>query len=186
MAPRHTAGIRLSYLRGPVTIAPYRIARVVLASTAATTIRNEALRSYDGNETGGILLGHIGDATAQVRHAGDPGPAAVHQPAFFLRDLHHAQQLAAQAFAQDGSEWIGEWHTHPTAEPVPSARDLHTYLGLLADPQLRFDSFISIILVAPAGTWHQAQAHAWVCYPHAAAPVPLAISTRVPTDRSTP
>jgi integrative and conjugative element protein (TIGR02256 family) len=169
-----------------MTIAPNRIKRVVLASTAATTIRNEAVRSYDGNETGGILLGRIDDGTAHVCRAGDPGPAAVRQPAFFLRDLSHAQQLATQAFAHDGSEWIGEWHTHPAAEPVPSTRDLHTYLGLLADPQLRFEAFISIILVALAGAWYQAQAYAWVCYTHAAEPVPLTISTHMPTDRSTP
>jgi integrative and conjugative element protein (TIGR02256 family) len=167
-----------------VTSGPRRIERVVLAPAAATTIRDEALRSADGNETGGVLLGHVGtDTAARVRSAGDPGPAAVHRPAFFLRDLHHAQQLATQAFARDGSEWIGEWHTHPGAEPVPSARDLHTYLGFVADPQLRFDAFVALILVAPAGTWHRPQAHAWVCYPHAAEPVPLAIVSDSPTDR---
>lgn len=37
------------------------------------TIRDEALRSVDGNETGGLLLGQVDtDATAWVRSAGDP------------------------------------------------------------------------------------------------------------------
>ncbi|MEH1130792.1 Mov34/MPN/PAD-1 family protein [Micromonospora sp. CPCC 206061] len=121
--------------------------RVVLAPRAATTIRDEAQRSADGNETGGLLLSHADDTPAWVRSAGDPGPAAVHRPTFFLRDLRHAQQLAADAFARDGGEWIGEWHTHPGAAPIPSARDLHTYLGFLADPQLRFNAFIAVILV---------------------------------------
>jgi integrative and conjugative element protein (TIGR02256 family) len=150
-----------------------RIERVLLTPTAATTIHNEAQRSADGNETGGLLLGHIGpDATAFVRSAGDPGPAAVRQPSFVLRDLHHAQRLAAEAFARDGSMWIGEWHTHADAAPMPSARDLHTYLGFLADPELRLGAFVAIIL-APTGTWHQPEAHAWVCYRHAAEQKPL-------------
>lgn len=73
--------------------------------------------------------------------------------------------------------WIGEWHTHPGAAPIPSARDLRTYLGLLADPKLGFDAFVALILVAPAGTWHQPEAHAWVCHHHAAEQVPLTIQS---------
>jgi integrative and conjugative element protein (TIGR02256 family) len=155
-----------------------RIEQVVLAPAAALTIREEALRSADGNETGGLLLGHVEEqptASAWVRSAGDPGPAAVHRPAFFLRDLHHAQRLAAEAFARDGSEWIGEWHTHPGASPIPSARDLHTYLGFLTDPRLRFDAFVAVIVVAQAGVWYQPQAHAWVCYHRTAVRVPLTL-----------
>ncbi|MEU8422133.1 Mov34/MPN/PAD-1 family protein [Micromonospora sp. NPDC048835] len=153
-----------------------QIERVVLAPAAAATIRAEALRSADGNETGGLLLGHPdASATVWVRSAGDPGPAAVRRPSFFLRDLHHAQRLAAEASARDGSVWIGEWHTHPGALPLPSVRDLHTYLGFLADPELKFGAFLALILVAPNGTWHQPTAHAWACYHHAVELVPLTI-----------
>ncbi|MGH3874695.1 MAG: Mov34/MPN/PAD-1 family protein [Pseudonocardiaceae bacterium] len=155
-----------------------RIEQVILAPSAAMTIRDEALRSVDGNETGGLLLGQVDtDATAWVRSAGDPGPAAVHRPAFFLRDLHHAQRLAAEAFARDGSESIGEWHTHPDATPTPSARDRHTYLRFLTDPQLCFDAFVALIIVAPAGVWHQPEAHAWVCSHRVAEHVPLTITS---------
>jgi hypothetical protein len=81
-----------------------RISLVVLLADAATTMRDEAVRSSDGNETGGLLLGRVEpNGTAKVRHAGGPGPAAVRSPAFFLRDLYHAQRTAANAFALDGS-----------------------------------------------------------------------------------
>lgn len=63
----------------------------------------------------------------------------------------------------------------PGSAPIPSARDLHTYLGVLADRQLRFNVFIAVILVAPAGTWHRPEAHAWFCYHHTALRVPLTI-----------
>jgi integrative and conjugative element protein (TIGR02256 family) len=150
------------------------INRVNLSSVAATVIREEAVRSADGNETGGLLLGHIGpDGTAHVRHAAGPGPAAVRGPAFFLCDLHHAQRAAAEAFARDGSLWIGEWHTHPDAAPAPSGLDLATYLGFLHDPELGLDAFIAIVLTSPAAAWDRPEAHAWICYPTAMQNVPL-------------
>jgi integrative and conjugative element protein (TIGR02256 family) len=152
-----------------------RIEQVVITASAAAAICDESVRSADGHETGGVLLGHIG-TNAWVRHAGGPGPAAVHRPNFFLRDLHHAQRLAAEAFAHDQSVWIGEWHTHPRAGPIPSTRDLNTYLSLLADPQLRFEAFIALIVVAPDDTWCRPEAHAWICYDHAVEPAPLTIA----------
>ena len=67
---------------------------------------------------------------------------AVRQPTFFLRDLDQTQHLAVEAFAHDGSVWIGEWHTHPWSASVPSDRDLFTY----ADPDLHFVGIISLIV----------------------------------------
>ncbi|WP_199191771.1 Mov34/MPN/PAD-1 family protein [Amycolatopsis sp. CA-126428] len=123
------------------------IRQVRLADVAARTIVREVGAASDGRETGGILLGDIStDGVADVRHAGDPGPAAVRTPASFLRDRAHAQQLADTAFEADGSIWIGEWHTHPTTEPVPSKTDIETYCSLLADPELQFTVILSIII----------------------------------------
>ena len=140
-------------------------------------IYREAGRSRDGNETGGILLGHLHDGAAEIRTAGGPGPVAVRQPTFFLRDLDHARRLAGEAFARDGSVWIGEWHTHPTAAPVPSDRDLHTYARLLADPDLGFESLVAIIIAATDPGWVDPIARAWICYPNRAEAVPLLTAT---------
>jgi integrative and conjugative element protein (TIGR02256 family) len=173
----------MPHVREPLKSGRTRIGRIVLEPAAAEMILKESRRSADGNETGGVLLGDFtADGSARVPVAGGPGPAAVHRPAYFLRDLQHAQRLAAEVFADTGSEWIGEWHTHPGADPIPSTRDLNTYLGFLADPELRLDAFVTII-VTPAGSWHQPQAHGWVCYPHLAESVPLTVSSDSSTDR---
>ncbi|MEV4364463.1 Mov34/MPN/PAD-1 family protein [Nonomuraea sp. NPDC049625] len=151
------------------------IRRVQLCRPAAATILREASESRDGRETGGILLGHVrADGTVEVRCAGGPGPVAVRQPRFFLRDLDHAWCIAEEAFARDGSTWIGEWHTHPTTAPMPSDRDLYTYVRLLADPDLHFEVVLSIIVVGQ-GDWSDPVACAWACYPNRAEGVPLVV-----------
>jgi integrative and conjugative element protein (TIGR02256 family) len=165
----------LPHLRGAVsTREPDRIRRIHLAASAANTITREAGQSADGNETGGILLGHLRpDGTADVTHAGEPGPAAVRTPTFFLRDLDHARWLAAETFARDASTWIGEWHTHPAIPALPSTRDLDTYTRLLADPELNFTVIVAVILTAGPTGWKAPLARGWACYPDRTEPVPI-------------
>jgi integrative and conjugative element protein (TIGR02256 family) len=131
---------------------------------AADRITSLATAANDGLETGGILLGadHGLAGPLIVRHCGDPGPAAIRRRTYFRRDLAHARNLAADADAADGSAWIGEWHTHSTALPEPSTRDLRTYQKLLDDPQLAFARILAVIALAgPDANWHAPVLHAW-------------------------
>lgn len=115
----------------------------------------ESRVSVDGLETGGILLGHDHESqqVMEVTRAGDPGPTARRERRWFLRDLKHAQGLGDIAYEEDGSVWIGEWHTHTNASPLPSPRDLSTYLMILSDPSLDFTRFASIIVTADSDQW---------------------------------
>lgn len=117
-----------------------------IAPTALHTIAREALRSRDGLETGGILLGPDTASTILISRAGGPGPQAHRTEHSFLRDLAHAQSLANAAWDEEGHQWIGEWHTHPTGDLTPSALDLHSYLQHLHDPELHLDWFVAIIV----------------------------------------
>jgi integrative and conjugative element protein (TIGR02256 family) len=136
---------------------------VSILPDAERRIRELAPESEDGRETGGILIGRGPDAAnvITVERAGDPGPGAQRQPGFFLRDLAHAQDLAAAAWTEDQGVWVGEWHTHPTGLAAPSTRDLTTYAGLLADPELSFGTFVSIIVV-PDPDWANIRLLVWV------------------------
>ena len=124
-----------------------------------------ARQSADGCETGGILLGRGPDAKGLVciDEAGDPGPGAKRRPGFFLRDLDHAQKLAAAAWARSKSIWVGEWHTHPHGDPRPSPTDLSTYAGLLLSAGLEFEAFVSLIAIPdPAHGWDRPLLYRWV------------------------
>jgi integrative and conjugative element protein (TIGR02256 family) len=164
---------RLPHLRARMTGSAVEIAYIRPA--ALGVIRSEYATATDGRETGGILLGVVTDSTAHICHAGGAGPAAIRRPDFFLRDLAHAQQLANEAFAADGSMWIGDWHSHLTVAPVPSARDLGTYQTLLDDRELDFDVFVSLI-VSDALTGNLITA--WAVDRRAALQVPLVITNQ--------
>jgi integrative and conjugative element protein (TIGR02256 family) len=136
---------------------------VVVVPEAERRIREQAASSEDGRETGGILLGRGPDTenVITVECAGDPGPTAERRPDYFLRDLAHAREVAGAAWQETEAVWVGEWHTHPTGPAIPSARDLVTYAGLLADPALSFRAFVSIIVV-PAPDWNNPRLLTWV------------------------
>jgi integrative and conjugative element protein (TIGR02256 family) len=150
------------------------VTAVYLTAPATRIVTNELRTADHTTETGGILLGHHTHDTVTVHHAGTPGPAAVRTPTFFLRDLAHAQALADEAFANDGSVWVGEWHTHPTSRPIPSARDAATYGQLLNDPELGFHSVIAVIFARHAGRWEGA---AWACRLGRIEPVRMQLSS---------
>lgn len=121
---------------------------VVVSAGAATAIRTETARAAAGLETGGLLLGRRSGNDLLVTAAGDPGPNAEHSPRRFRRDLIHAQRLADEAWARDGSEWIGEWHTHPRGPQHPSPFDAAVYRTFLDDPELGFAHVLAVV-VAP-------------------------------------
>lgn len=118
---------------------------MTITDVALSAIAREAVQSVDGLETGGILLGNDAADGIDIRHAGGPGPNATRGERTFTRDLDHARRLANSAWSEDRSQWIGEWHTHPTGGLSPSEVDLHSYLRHLHDPELRFDRFVVII-----------------------------------------
>ena len=123
----------------------------LISATAFHEIEVEVGAAPDGIETGGVLLGTDLAGVVKVLHAGGPGPAAVQTRTSLLRDTRHSQSLADDAWALDGSQWIGEWHTHPLGPSTPSDLDLRSYAAHLLDPSLGFDRFYAIIVTDLGG-----------------------------------
>lgn len=142
-----------------------------LSAPASRVIATESLLSTDGLETGGILLGTCSGNLIEVRHAGGPGPNAQRETHTFNRDLNHAQHLAELAWVEDQSLWIGEWHTHPSADLTPSPLDLDSYLRHLHDPDLNFDQFVAMIV--GLDTQARPVIATWLIERHQARPIPL-------------
>lgn len=113
-------------------------------STRALEVIVRTIREGDdGLETGGALFGP--DAGDAIMHASTPGLGAVHSAAYFSRDRVHTEQEASRVYRLDSSQWIGEWHTHPTEDLMPSELDISTYVRHLRDAELRFHQFLALI-----------------------------------------
>lgn len=127
------------------------------------TIRNESRASLDRMETGGLLLGHDpgGPAPVLITTAGAPGPGAHRTRSEFKRDLAHANALADAAYTEDGSVWLGEWHTHPRGPAAPSDRDVRTYRRFLLDPELGFTRVTSLIITPRDDAWEKVEIQGW-------------------------
>jgi integrative and conjugative element protein (TIGR02256 family) len=121
--------------------------RLYLSAEARELITREAAL-YRDVETGGILIGRIESATViHVTHASGPGPNAVHQPAYFLRDTAYCAGVLREHYERQGADYVGEWHTHIEALRVPSPGDLLTLAGIIGDPDYDFEAFAMLLAV---------------------------------------
>ena len=115
-------------------------------------------------ETGGVLLGWRSPGHVCVTNIIGPGPAAHHTGTSFRPDAVWQAEQIAQLYAASGRRlaYLGDWHTHPGATPVPSPRDVQTLDSIARHPSARCPQPIMIIIGQP----HTAQ---WVVEAHAIA-----------------
>ena len=106
-------------------------------------------------EIGGIMVGeHVGhdefrvvDISFQKR-----GGTIAH----FVRDPTHHKAFLADFFAKTGNDYkrfnyLGEWHSHPAFEPLPSSEDLMTMYQLVDDPEVGVN--FAVLIIARLRGW---------------------------------
>lgn len=101
-------------------------------------------------EIGGVLVGeHVGDETFRIADLSvqRSGGSATH----FVRDVDHSSIFLKEFFARTGHEYgrfnyLGEWHSHPSFEPLPSAKDLTAMRDIVEDPNVGTNFAVLLIL----------------------------------------
>jgi integrative and conjugative element protein (TIGR02256 family) len=106
-------------------------------------------------EIGGVLVGEhvdadvfrIVDISVQSR-----GGTVAH----FVRDPEQHKVFLADFFARTGYDYerfnyIGEWHSHPTFQPLPSGSDISTMFDLVEDPDVGIN--FAILIIARLHFW---------------------------------
>jgi integrative and conjugative element protein (TIGR02256 family) len=135
--------------------------QLLLAPRVIKRLQRELRRAGRG-EIGGVLMGeHVRDelfriVDISVQRSGGS------QACFIRRPKDHERQLK-RFFARTGSDYtrfnyLGEWHSHPSFEPVPSDTDLRTMQSMVIDPAVGANFLI--LLISKLGADQQLQATA--------------------------
>lgn len=123
--------------------------RVVLPSEITAKLR-AALVAGGSREVGGILMGeHITNSTFAVREVTvqtDGGSFAtfVRAVKLILAPLDHFFRRTGNNYRR--FNYLGEWHSHPAFECIPSDRDSQTMRDLVRDEQVGANFAVLVIL----------------------------------------
>lgn len=90
-------------------------------------------------ETGGLLLGYATGEDVVVTHATLPGLRATHEQRRYVPDAGHDEAEVARLYRETsrGIDYLGDWHTHPTAPPYLSRTDRRTLRRIARCPEAR-------------------------------------------------
>ena len=122
--------------------------KILLTQPVIQRLRSE-LRGARRREIGGVLMGeHLQESTFRIVDLSvqRSGGSAAH----FVRDPAQNQAALAAFFSRTGGDYtrfnyIGEWHSHPSFEPLPSFTDLETMQSIVDDPQVGVNFLILLI-----------------------------------------
>jgi proteasome lid subunit RPN8/RPN11 len=131
-------------------------------------------------EIGGILVGEsVGSETFRlmdisVQHSGG-------SVAHFVRDPEDHKEFLADFFARTGNDfkrfnYIGEWHSHPAFEVVPSGEDIETMFDIIGDPSVGVN--FAILIIARLGRRRRLQISATL-FRAGVIPEPIEVITNV-------
>lgn len=132
------------------------ISREVIASIVAECDRAAPA------ETGGVLLGYLSEGIGGrvATHVIGPGPDAVHEEDCFVPDHEYQLEEIARLYEASGRhlEYLGDWHSHPSAEGYLSDKDLRTLERIAKSRTARVDCPVMLVMAGRNG-WHPS---AWI------------------------
>jgi len=104
----------------------------------------------EGPEAGGILLGRLimGSPDIVVDQAVGPSPEDRRGRYFFFRARQPAQMIIDQAWndSRQTLNYLGEWHTHPEDDPLPSTVDRRDWAQITARAGFEQSSLLFVIV----------------------------------------
>lgn len=138
--------------------------QLLLAPQVGKRLQRE-LRRAGRREIGGLLMGeHIADelfrvVEISVQKAGGTDACFIRRP-----DDHRAQ--LQKFFAATGNDYsrfnyLGEWHSHPSFEPLPSGTDLRAMQSLVEDSEVGVNFLVLVVCKRGAGGAIEATATAF-------------------------
>ncbi|MBO4915386.1 MAG: Mov34/MPN/PAD-1 family protein [Oscillospiraceae bacterium] len=102
---------------------------------------------YSTRETGGILIGHYSPDLhwAEIDEITGPPQDSIHRATTFIRGKHSILSKLDKLWHRE-EYYLGEWHYHPNASPLPSATDKQTMFAISKSKELFCPEPILIIV----------------------------------------
>jgi len=106
-------------------------------------------------ETGGILIGYYSSDQkwAHITLATRPTKDSKHSFCTFFRGVWGLMHLLDNEWEKNGCYYIGEWHYHPRALPIPSPKDIKQMMLFSRDLQLKCPEPILLIVGGDSTGW---------------------------------
>ena len=107
-------------------------------------------KKYNQTESGGILLGRLINCSKDVivDFASEPSKKDTRRRFFFFRKKEPAQSIVNKRWSDsEGTQiYLGEWHTHPECDPIPSSHDLENWRKIYREAKYEQDFLLFIIV----------------------------------------
>ena len=122
--------------------------QLLLPSRLIRRLQRE-LRRARRREIGGLLMGeHVCGEVFRIADISVQRSGGSH--ACFVRHPKDHQKQLKKFFARTGDEYtrfnyLGEWHSHPTFEPIPSGTDLRTMQSMIEDPDVGVNFLVLLV-----------------------------------------
>lgn len=122
--------------------------KVIFTSEVVETLKQYRQVNDNIHEAGGILLGTVFPDRIEISQVSTPSSEDKSGKYFFNRSVKKAQKIIDEAFQKSGGKliYLGEWHTHPEAIPIPSFVDRQTINELFKDTIMEIDYILFVIV----------------------------------------
>jgi [CysO sulfur-carrier protein]-S-L-cysteine hydrolase len=128
--------------------------QLLVARPAVERLERE-LRRAGRTEIGGLLMGeHVRDELFRLVDLTVQRSGGTHA-CFIRRPEDHNAQLE-KFFAETGNDfsrfnYMGEWHSHPSFEPLPSDTDIRTMQSMVEDPDAGVNFLVLMVCRMASG-----------------------------------
>lgn len=104
--------------------------------------------SFGPKETGGILIGYYAydQKWANITIATEPTKDSIHGWNTFFRGVLGLKELLDHEWEKNQCFYIGEWHYHPRALPIPSPKDIRQMIRFSKNSKLKCPEPILLII----------------------------------------
>lgn len=122
--------------------------KIFLAPEIGKRLHRE-LRRAGSREIGGLLMGeNLGDELFRVVDISIQRSGGTH--ACFIRNPKDHQAYLQAFFARTGKDYtrfnyLGEWHSHPSFDAVPSRTDMETMQSMVSDQEVGANFLVLVI-----------------------------------------